>query len=92
MSYSHKAGTTGTVTVPAGSWIAKWSCVGAGGGGGGTVVITPAGGTAQDTITVPAGVALSDEFPPAIDARSKLLGEGSTIQFTGTSGFFVRFA
>lgn len=89
MAYAHKAGVTGTVTVPAGTWIAKWTCLGA--PGGGSVVITPAGGDAQDSISVPAGAPLSDEFPLAVDARGRLLGEGSTITFTGTSSYLVRF-
>jgi hypothetical protein len=90
MAYAHKAGTTGTVTVPSGAWIAKWTCLG--GAGGGTVVITPAGGSAQDTITVPASASISDDFPLAVDARGRLLGEGSTITFAGTSSYLVRFA
>lgn len=85
-SYLHHAGTAGTVTVPAGRRVREFTCIG--GDSGGTIVITPAGQSAQPTITVPADTPFSVVF----DEVSPPLLAGTTIVFTGTASYYVRYA
>lgn len=92
MSYAHTAGTAGTVTVPAGKWVHFYSAKVAAGGAAGTIVITPAGGSAQDAIGIDAGDSFDFDFPSMPTDRPARLGEGSTLVFAGTSRFIVVFA
>lgn len=95
MSYSHKANvdtaTAGApVTVPAGKWVHSWAAHST--AGSGTVTITPAGGSAQDAIPVPAGVGIGFTWPDAPTNRPERLGEGSTLAFVGTDTYLVVFS
>lgn len=92
MSYSHAAGTTGTVTVPAGKWVYFFTAKVASGGAAGSITITPAGGSAQDAIGIDAGDSYDFTFPSSLVDRPPRLGEGSTLLFTGTSRYVVVFA
>lgn len=89
--YSHAAGASGTVTVPAGSNVTSVSCHST---GGGTLTITPGGanqtGVAQTAIPIPAG---SDWFviPPHVVALGQL-GGGTVLVFTGTDSYIVTYA
>ena len=86
-SYLHDSGTSDTTkTVPTDRKVARYSCIA--GGSGGTITITPAGGSAQSEITVPASQPFGDEFT---DPRAEL-GAGSTIAFAGMASWFVRYA
>jgi hypothetical protein len=53
---------------------------------GGTVVITPAGGSALPTITIPAG---ADWFVLGFDPAQQDLVAAATLAFTGTDGYVV---
>lgn len=86
--YGHLAGTSGTATVPTGGVVVGLSCYSS---GGGTLVITPGGanqtGTAQPTITIPAGTT----FEPAWLSQLGILGAGTTFVFTGTDAYVVPY-
>jgi|HubBroStandDraft_1064217.scaffolds.fasta_scaffold512784_2 hypothetical protein len=81
--FSPQAGTSGTVTVAAGCVVTQ---VQAHSTAGGTVVITPAGGSALPTITVPAG---ADWFVLNFNPNEQDLVDGATLAFTGTDGYLV---
>jgi hypothetical protein len=87
MAYSHVTGTDGTITVPTDKHVLKYSVKAE---SGGTIVITPAGGSAQPTITLDAGDEFKDDFSDAAGVGGGL-GPGSTIVLTGTSRYFVRY-
>lgn len=92
MSYAHKAGSAGTVTVPAKSWVHSYTATAAAGGPDGSLVITQANGAAQEAIPVPAGGGIEFKFPASLTERPEKLGEGSTLVFAGTDRYFVVFA
>lgn len=83
--FSYQSGTTtATVTVAAGAVV---SCIRAHNtSGGATLVITPAGGSALPTITIPAG---ANWFELNFDVARQELVDGATLAFTGTDAFFV---
>lgn len=89
--YSHAAGASGTVTVPAGVTITGIKCHST---AGGTLTLTPKGAnqnnTAQAAIPIPAS---SDwfEFPPHILSFGQL-GEGTVIAFASTDSYLVTYA
>ncbi len=86
--YAHAAGSAGTVTVPAYAQVIGGTCYSS---AGGTLVITPNGpnqtGTAQPTITLPAGVA----FDLTWLAGLGMLGPGSTLVFASTDTYVVNY-
>lgn len=88
-NYSHATGVTGTVTVPAGKRVRRYSCVA--GTGGGTIIITPFNAGAQPTIIVPEGTPFGDPFSTDPQDSETELPAGSTIAFAGTTTYFVRF-
>jgi hypothetical protein len=78
-----QAGTSGTVTVASGCVVTK---VKAHATSAGSLVMTPAGGSAFATITLPAAANwLELEFDPTLDD----LVDGATLAFTGTDSFYV---
>lgn len=91
-TFSYDTGTgTATVTAPAGCWICLWSCAVAAGGSAGSVTITPKGGAQTETagppIVVPAGAAMSRDWP-----NGGPLGSGTVIAFAGTSTYYVEYS
>jgi hypothetical protein len=90
--YKHDSGTADTaVTVPEGYSVKRYAVLA--GVGGGTIIITPKGGSAQPTITVPAEQPWSDEFTtdtPDLDANVSLPA-GSVIAFAGMATWVVRY-
>lgn len=86
--YQHDAGTAGTVTVPAYGQVIGGTCYSS---TGGTLIITPRGpnqtGTAQPTITIPAGVS----FDLTWLAGLGMLGPGSTLVFASTDSYVVNY-
>jgi hypothetical protein len=86
--YQHAAGTAATVTVPAFAQVIGGTCFSS---AGGSLVITPNGpnqtGTAQPTITLPAGV----PFDLTWLAGLGMLGPGSTLSFVGTDSYVVNY-
>ncbi len=89
MSYAHKAGSAGTVTIAAGKRVHCWGVHAAAGGAGGTLIITPGDGSAQETIPVPAGAGFGYTFPDNSPSRPGALGEGTTLVFAGTDMYLV---
>lgn len=84
--YDFVTGTgTTTKTVPADAWVVSYSFT-AGSGAPATLVITPAGGSAKDTITVRA----DDAFNEQIEDRGQLAG--ATFAFTDAEDFYIRYA
>jgi hypothetical protein len=82
--YSVLAGNTdGVVAVPPGACVSSVRCASS---VGGTLVITPAGGSALPTITIPAG---SDWFELNFRTELQELVDGATLSFVGTSGYYV---
>lgn len=85
--YDHTTGTgTVTKTVPADAWVTAFSFT-APSGSDATLVITPAGGSAKDTLTVRAGEAFTDDM--VLD-RGTLAG--ATFVFTGCQDCYIRYA
>lgn len=85
--YDHATGTgTSTKTVPDDAWVVSYSLT-APSGSAATLVITPAGGSAMNTITVRAGEAFTNEM--VLD-RGKLAG--AAFVFTGTEDFYLQYA
>ena len=86
--YAHDAGTAGTATVPSYGQVIGGSCYSS---GGGTLVITPRGpnqtGSAQPTITIPAGVAFNLTWLAGLG----MLGPGSTLVFASTDSYVVNY-
>ena len=86
--YAHDAGTVGTVTVPSFGQVIGGTCYSA---AGGTLVITPHGpnqtGSAQPTITIPAGVAFNLTWLAGLG----MLGPGSTLVFASTDTYVVNY-
>lgn len=84
--FSYQSGTTtATVTVAAGCVVTQIQAHNT--SGGATLVITPNGGTALPTITIPAA---SNWFVLDFDPSVQELVDGATLAFTGTDAFFVR--
>ncbi len=82
--WTYLAGVSGTATVPAGSQVASFTCIG--GTGGGTLVITP-GGAQQKAAAGP-----SLPLPAGAVIEKRLLGQlgaGTTFAFTNTSTYLV---
>lgn len=93
-NYLIRSGTADeTVQVPSGRAVKRYSCV-ASVGTPGTIIITPQGGSALDTITVPAGLSFEDELTTDTNDLDKLveLPGGSTIAFANMASWFVRFS
>jgi hypothetical protein len=85
--YDHATGTgTATETIPTDAWVTSYSFT-APSGSDATLVITPAGGSAKDTITVRAGEAFTDDM--VLD-RGALAG--AAFLFTGSQDYFIRYA
>lgn len=88
--FSYNGGTSGTVTVLTGKMITLISCYSA---AGGTLTIAPGGAnqvappTAGDSITIPAGVPWSREWP-----MGGPLGPATVLVFTGTDSYYVEYA
>lgn len=84
--YDHASGTTGdTVTVPSDAWVTCISFA-AGGDDPATLIITPAGKSAKDTITLPVG----GSFDQTVFDRGMLAG--ATLVFADTIAFYVGYA
>lgn len=85
--YSHKAGISGTVTVPAGYFVTGIAACAA--SAAGSIAITPGGAnqtaTALDTITLPNVGWFSCAFLGE-------LGPGTIIVFTTTDAYLVKLA
>jgi len=81
--YSHLAGTAATETVPAGTVATKIRCHSS---AGGTLIITPAGGSALPTITIPN---IAAWFEIDLDPRDLELGSGATLAFASTDAYYV---
>jgi hypothetical protein len=91
--FFYAAGTAGTVTVAAGSYVTGLSCHAT--GAGATLTITPAGPdvtvpVAGPAIPIPAGGALSLSRPLLL-GNSDELGTGSILVFAGTDAYVVTF-
>jgi hypothetical protein len=86
--FSYQAGSSGTVTVPAGVFV---TAIAVHATSAGSFTITPKGpgtvapATAGASVPIPAGVGFSLEFLGE-------LGPGTVIVFTGTDMYFVRQA
>ena len=87
-TYSYDAGTSGTVTVPAGC---KVTLITAASTAGGTITITPKGanqtGTAGAAIPVPAGGSWSRDW-----MMGGPLGPGTIIAFATTVSYYVEYS
>ena len=84
--YDCATGTgTANKVVPADAWVVSFSFTAASGAPA-TLVITPAGGSAKDTITVRAG----DAFDERIEDRGQLAG--ATFAFVDAEDFYIRYA
>lgn len=94
MAYSHAANVDsatagGPVTVPAGMVVLDYHALST---AGGTLVITPADGEEQDPIVIPANGGINYSFAAVLNVQGRTLREGSTLEFTGTTSYFVVFA
>jgi hypothetical protein len=92
-AFFYTAGTAGTVTVSAGSYVTGLSAHAT--GGGATLTITPSGPqvtspAAGPGIPIPAGGAYSLSRPVLV-GNSNELGTGSTLVFAGTDAYIVTF-
>jgi hypothetical protein len=90
-SLYYAAGTAGTVTVAAGSYVTGVSCHAT--GAGATLTITPNGPGVADAaagaaIPIPAGGAYSLARPVLV-GNSQELGTGSIFVFSGTDAYVV---
>ena len=89
-TFTYLSGTSGTVTVPAGTYVTG---VGAYATTAGTLVITPNGQgvtapVAGPSIPIPAGVGWSMLVPVLIRAPQEL-GAGTIFVFTGTTSYTI---
>jgi hypothetical protein len=82
--YKYDAGAAGTVTVPAGCVVAAIFCHAA---SAGTMVVTPVGQSALPSVPIPAGATFQDVLTPSEEE----LITGSTLVFTGTDAYYVRY-
>ncbi len=89
--FSYAAGTSGTVTVPAGATVVRVMCLSVGGGsltispGGPNQVAPPAAGSA---IPLPAGSWWNAEWAPGVGP----LGNGTVFVFASTDSYYVEYA
>ena len=89
--YFYTAGTSGTYTVPAGSYVTALACYAT--SGGATLTITPSGPGVTTPVAGPAipvptngGFNLSK---PVLVGNSNEMGTGTVLVFSGTSNYFV---
>jgi hypothetical protein len=84
--FSLAAGSAATVTVPAGCAVRRVRAHNT--SGGGTLVITPSGGSALPTITIPAAASwLELDFDTSLEE----LVDGATLVFASTDAYLVTF-
>jgi hypothetical protein len=97
-AWSYAAGTSGTVTVPARSYVSGITACAGGDAAGATVTVGAVGtaadgaaldGSAGPTVTVPISGCWS---PPSLEGFRFSLGPGAVLTFVGTTNYTVTYA